>query len=81
MTIGPPLRTVIAVSNPSRAFGPELVGNYWSHAWIWYAGPFLGGAAAALVYDLVYLRGTAPVPVGPPETGLQEPRPGDTAVS
>jgi MIP family channel proteins len=70
-----------AAMNPSRAFGPQLVDDYWSHAWIWYAGPFLGGAAAALVYDLLYLRGTAPVPVGPPETGLDEPRPGDTAVS
>src|SRR5436189_2706480 len=36
-----------AAMNPSRAFGPELVGNHWSHAWVWYAGPVLGGAGAA----------------------------------
>jgi aquaporin Z len=70
-----------AAMNPSRAFGPELVGNFWSHAWIWYAGPFLGGAAAALAYDLLYLRHGGPTPVGPRETGLEEPRAGDSAVS
>ncbi len=41
----------------------------------------VGGAAAALLYELLYLRPPRPLPVGPPETGLEEPRPGDTAVS
>ena len=70
-----------AAMNPARAFGPQLVGGFWQDAWIYYAGPLLGAAAAALAYELLYLRPLAPVPVGPPETGLEEPRPGETAAS
>jgi MIP family channel proteins len=70
-----------AAMNPARAFGPQLVQNVWSNAWIWYVGPVVGAALAALLYEFLYLRPLAPVPVGPPETGLEEPRPGDTAAS
>jgi aquaporin TIP len=70
-----------AAMNPARAFGPELLQRDWSDAWVWYAGPFAGGALAALVYEFMYLRPPRPTPVGPPETGVIEPRPGDTAVS
>jgi aquaporin Z len=70
-----------AAMNPARAFGPELVQNFWSHAWIYYVGPALGGVAAAGLYEWLYLRPLAPVPVGPPETGVREPRPGETAAS
>jgi aquaporin TIP len=70
-----------AAMNPARAFGPELVGNHWTDAWIWYVGPLIGGALAALLYEWLYLRPVQPVPVGPPETGVIEPRPGETAVS
>ena len=70
-----------AVMNPSRAFGPQLVGGHWADGWVWYLGPLLGAAAAALLYEYLYLRPLRPVPVGPPETGLDEPRPGETAVS
>jgi Major intrinsic protein len=77
--IGRPLTG--AAMNPARAFGPQLVQNVWSDAWIWYLGPLLGGGLAAVVYDVLYhspvLR---PAPPGPPETGLDEPRPGDTAL-
>src|SRR5262245_24116378 len=62
--------------NPARAFGPALISNTWSDAWIYYVGPLAGGAIAALLYDEVYLRAAAPVvPVGPPETGVEEPGP------
>ena len=61
--------------NPARAFGPELISNTWSDAWIYYVGPLAGGAIAALLYDEVYLRPAAPVPVGPRETGVEEPGP------
>mgnify|MGYP001049043347 CR=1 FL=1 len=37
--------------------------------------------AARALYELLYLRPTRPEPVGPPETGLEEPRPGDAALS
>ncbi len=70
-----------AAMNPARAFGPELVHNIWSDAWIWYAGPLVGGAVAALAYEWLYLRPVRPVPVGPPESGLEEPRPGETAAT
>jgi MIP family channel proteins len=70
-----------AAMNPARAFGPELVSRHWTDAWVWYLGPFAGGAIAALAYEWLYLRPSAPVPVGPPETGVIEPGPGDTAVS
>ena len=68
-----------AAMNPARAVGPQLVQNVWSDAWVWWVGPLLGGALAALVYDRLYLRPLSPEPPGPPETGLEEPRPGDAA--
>ena len=70
-----------AAMNPARAFGPQLVQNVWADAWIWYAGPALGAVLAAVLYDSLYLRPLAPVPVGAPATGLEEPRPGDVAAS
>ena len=70
-----------AAMNPARAFGPELVSRHWADAWIWYLGPFAGGVLGAITYDWLYLRPPAPLPVGPPETGVIEPRPGDAAVS
>jgi MIP family channel proteins len=70
-----------AAMNPARAFGPQLVGNHWSHFWVWYVGPLAGGVIAACVYELLYLRPARPAPVGPAETGVQEPRAGDAALS
>ena len=70
-----------AAMNPARAFGPQLVQNAWADGWLWYVGPLVGGALAALVYEWLYLRPPRPLPVGPPETGLEEPRPGETSVS
>lgn len=70
-----------AAMNPARAFGPELVQNFWDDAWVYYTAPLLGGALAALLYDFLYLRPLAPVPPGPPETGLDEPRPGQAAAT
>ncbi len=70
-----------AAMNPARAFGPQLVGNHWAHFWVWYVGPFAGAVIAASLYELLYLRPARPEPVGSPETGLEEPRPGDAAAS
>jgi aquaporin Z len=69
-----------AAMNPARAFGPELVDRQWDDFWVWYVGPFAGGVIAAALYELLYLRPARPVPVGPPETGIEEPRPGDAAL-
>ena len=70
-----------AAMNPARAFGPQLVGDLWSNWWVWYVGPIVGAIVAALLYEWLYLRPLAPTPVGPPETGVREPRPGDAAAS
>jgi aquaporin TIP len=70
-----------AAMNPARALGPELLQNHWTNAWIWYAGPLVGATIAALGYEFLYLRPLRPLPVGPPESGVIEPRPGETAVS
>ncbi|MDX6439171.1 MAG: aquaporin [Gaiellaceae bacterium] len=68
-----------AAMNPARALGPELVQNVWSDFWVYIIGPGAGAAVAALLYDRLYLRPLAPVPVGVPESGVLEPRPGDAA--
>jgi aquaporin TIP len=70
-----------AAMNPARAFGPELVQGIWSDAWLYWVAPLAGATAAALAYERLYLRPLAPMPVGPPETGVEEPRPGDAAAS
>ena len=77
--IGGPLTG--AAMNPARAFGPALVAGEWGDFWVWWVGPVIGGVAAALAYEALYLRPARPLPVGPEETGLEEPRPGDAAVS
>jgi aquaporin Z len=70
-----------AAMNPARAFGPELISGTWDNFWIWYVGPFAGGILGAVAYEWLYLRPLNPPVVGPPETGVVEPRPGDTALS
>jgi aquaporin Z len=70
-----------AAMNPARAFGPQLLAGEWANAWVWYLGPFAGAALAAVLYELFYLRPARPIPVGTPESELDEPRPGDTALS
>jgi MIP family channel proteins len=47
-----------ASMNPQRSFGPTLIGSLaqgggalWSHHWIYWVGPLVGGALAALIYN------------------------------
>lgn len=54
-----------AAMNPSRAFGPQLVGNHWANGWVWYAGPALGAAVAALLYHYLFMG----APDAEPEAG------------
>ena len=70
-----------AAMNPARAFGPELAGNTWTGWWIYWVGPAAGALIASLLYEYLYLRPVAPPVVGPPESGVEEPRPGETAAS
>jgi MIP family channel proteins len=69
-----------AAMNPARAFGPELVGNFWGEGWIYWLGPIVGGLIAGIGYDWLYLRPPQPSVVGTPDSGVAEPRPGDTAL-
>ena len=45
-----------ASMNPARTFGPALVGGFWANHWIYWVGPLVGGAIAALLYSTLYLR-------------------------
>jgi aquaporin Z len=62
-----------AAMNPSRAFGPQLVGNFWADGWIYYIAPPIGGLIAALLYEHLYLRGHEVETAGAVESGLEEP--------
>jgi aquaporin TIP len=70
-----------AAMNPARSLGPEIVFNIWDDWWVYLVGPSLGAVVAALAYDWLYLRADRPPVVGTPDSGLDEPRPGDAAVS
>lgn len=45
-----------AAMNPARAFGPALASGYWQDQWVWWIGPLLGGAVAAILYDRLILE-------------------------
>jgi MIP family channel proteins len=42
--------------NPARAFGPALVAGHWQDQWLYWVGPMIGGAIAALLYDRMFLE-------------------------
>merc|ERR1719361_1686681 len=39
--------------NPARTFGSNAVMSVWKDHWVYWAGPILGGVAAALIYQLL----------------------------
>jgi aquaporin Z len=61
-----------AAMNPARAFGPQLVGNYWVDGWIYYVACPIGGAIAALLYVKLYLRPYEAETVGEAGTQLED---------
>src|SRR5207237_10696943 len=58
-----------AAMNPARAFGPELISNFWGEAWVYWVGPAIGALIAAVAYEYLYLRPAREAPVGTAESG------------
>ncbi|KAJ9698338.1 hypothetical protein PVL29_007424 [Vitis rotundifolia] len=44
-----------ASMNPAVSFGPAVVSWTWSNHWVYWLGPFIGAAIAAIVYSIFYL--------------------------
>lgn len=43
--------------NPAVSFGPAVVSWTWTNHWVYWAGPLIGAAIAALVYDNIFIGG------------------------
>ncbi|KAI2545424.1 aquaporin 1 (Colton blood group) [Homo sapiens] len=39
--------------NPARSFGSAVITHNFSNHWIFWVGPFIGGALAVLIYDFI----------------------------
>lgn len=44
-----------ASMNPAVCFGPAVVSWTWTHHWVYWIGPFIGAAIAAIIYDNIFL--------------------------
>ncbi|XP_062015343.1 aquaporin TIP1-2-like [Rosa rugosa] len=44
-----------ASMNPAVSFGPAVVSWSWENHWVYWLGPFLGAAIAALIYDWIFI--------------------------
>ncbi len=57
-----------ASMNPARSFGPAIASGVFEAQGVFWIGPILGGIAAALLYDRLFLRrGKEPASHGPVE--------------
>ena len=41
-------------ANPARVFGPAIASGQFTHHYVWWIGPILGGVVAGFVYDKVF---------------------------
>ena len=68
--------------NPARALGPEIVFNSLGRLLgLPRRATAIGAAVAALAYEWLYLGADRLPVVGTPASGVDEPRPGEAAVS
>lgn len=44
-----------AALNPAVAFGPALATLTWTHHWIYWVGPLIGGGLAGVVYEVFFI--------------------------
>ncbi|KAJ4779235.1 hypothetical protein LUZ62_063492 [Rhynchospora pubera] len=44
-----------ASMNPAVSFGPAVVSWTWNAHWVYWLGPLVGAAVAALVYDVIFI--------------------------
>ncbi|GAU12168.1 hypothetical protein TSUD_01340 [Trifolium subterraneum] len=52
-----------ASMNPAVSFGPAVVSRTWTHHWVYWVGPFIGSAAAAILYDNIFIADDAHEPL------------------
>lgn len=42
--------------NPARSFGPAMAAQVWDDHWVYWLGPLIGGGAAAVVYEFLFMH-------------------------